>query len=230
MTRTKANPVATRTTDVRRMAQWQILTALMLLGTAYVVAYAGITAKEIIENVQEKYDDMEDAVVVFTQSVRFKVSRLEQQTSGTLYFKKKNKYRIETEQRVLVTDGKTSWSYSPQNKQLVVNTYKEDARSLSPENMLLQYPRDYFSALVGEEKSLGESCYVLKLTPKEGNPAARTMKIWVNKNWIIRKIEATESGGTVTTYTIKDVAIDKGIPDTRFEFKAPSGTDIIDLR
>ena len=194
------------------------------------VALAGIGAKEIIENVQEKFDDMSDVVLVFTHSVRFKVSRLEQQMSGTLYFKKKNKYRMETDQRIIVTDGTTSWSYNPQSKQLVINAYKEDSRSLSPENMLLQYPRDYYSTLVGEEKTAGEVCYVLKLTPKEEGSTAKAMKLWVNKSWLIKKVEATDQSGTVTTYTIKTVTIDKGIADTKFEFTPPAGADVIDLR
>jgi outer membrane lipoprotein carrier protein len=208
----------------------RLLVLIVLLLASTLLLFAAITAKEIIEKVQERYDDMSDAVVTFTQKVRFKVSRMEQQTTGTLYFKKKNKYRIETEQRTVVTDGKSSWSYNAQNKQLVISAYKEDARSMSPEKLLTQYPKDYYSALTGEEKVGSEACYALKLTPREESGAAKTMKIWVSKAWLIRKLEITDLNGTVTTYQIKDVLVDKGIPDTRFDFKAPQGADVIDLR
>ena len=76
----------------------RLLLLIVLLLASTLLLFAAITAKEIIEKVQDRYDDMSDAVVTFTQKVRFKVSRMEQQTTGTLYFKKKNKYRIETEQ------------------------------------------------------------------------------------------------------------------------------------
>ena len=82
-----------------------------------------ITAREIIENVQARYDDMSDAVVTFTQSYRFKVSKVEQEVEGTMFFKKKNKYRIETEQRIIVTDGTTSWSYNQESKQVIIDEY-----------------------------------------------------------------------------------------------------------
>ncbi|MDH7515238.1 MAG: outer membrane lipoprotein chaperone LolA [Bacteroidota bacterium] len=204
------------------------VTTLTLLSAEGPV-FGTISARDIIKKVQEKYEDLNDVVITFTQTVRFKVSRAEQETSGTLYFKKKNKYRIETDQRTVVTDGKTSWSWTPQNRQVIVSAYKEDSYSMSPERIFLSIPQDYYAALVGEEKILSEACYVLKLTPKESG-SARTMKVWVAKNWVIRKVEIVEAGGTVTTYTIKDVVTDKGIPDSRFEFTPPPGADIIDLR
>ena len=204
---------------------------VIFTGVLVSFAYAmSITAKEIIEKVQSKYDKIDDVVLSFTQSVKFKVSKTEQQTSGTLYFKKKHKYRIETDQHVIVTDGKTSWSYSPQNKQVIVDKYKEDKHSLSPEHLLVSYPQDFYSSLTGEEKLGTESVYVLKLTPKEDNSFATKMKIWISKNWIIRKIETTDISGAVTTYSIKDIVIDKGIAEGKFEFKPPQGVDVIDLR
>jgi len=209
----------------------RLLAAMLFVLAAATLSYAmSITAREIIEKVQSKYDKLDNVILNFTQSVRFKVNKSEQQASGTLYFKKKNKYRIESDQHLIVTDGVTSWSYSPQNKQVIVDKYKEDTHSLSPEHLLVGYPQDFYSSLIGEEKLGTESVYVLKLTPKEDNSFATKLKIWVSKNWIIKKVETSDISGAVTTYTIKDVVIDKGIPDSKFEFKPPQGVDVIDLR
>lgn len=215
----------------RNVSSTGIMLAVLLFSAGLPLLYAtSITAKEIIEKVQAKYEKMDDVMLGFTQSVKFKVSKTEQQTSGTLYFKKKRKYRIETDQHTIVTDGKTSWSYSLQNKQVIVDTYKEDKHSLSPEHLLVSYPQDYYSSLIGEEKVGSEATYLLKLTPREDNSFATKMKIWINKGWIIKKIETTDISGVITTYTIKDIQINKGIADGKFEFKPPQGVDIIDLR
>jgi len=202
----------------------------ILLSMVTVVLARGITAKEIIENVQSKYDDISDVVLTFDQTTRFKVSKVEQSLSGKLYFKKKNKYRIETEQRTIVTDGKTSWSYNPLSNQVVIDTYKEESHSLSPEQLLVKYPSDFFSTYVGEGKVGMDDCYLLKLTPKEDNSFTQTMKIWVNKKWIIRKVEVTDANGASTSYTIRDISIDKGISDGKFTFDIPKGAELIDLR
>jgi chaperone LolA len=194
------------------------------------VAVPGITAQEIIEKVQSRYEKMSDATIVFKQSVRHKVSKSEQSTAGTLYFKKKNKYRIETEDRIIVTNGVVSWSYTPSRNQVVIDNYKEQSHSLSPEQLLLKYPDDYYSTVIGEEKVLGETCHLLKLTPKEDNSYASALKIWISPKWMIRKVEVLDLNGAVTTYLIKEFTIDKGISDSKFEFKAPAGVNTIDLR
>lgn len=190
----------------------------------------GITANEIISNVQSKYEDIDDVVAKFTQIIRYRVSKIEQELNGTIYFKKTNKYRIETDQQVVVTDGVTSWSYIPKNKQVVINHYKQDTRSLSPEKLLFSYPKDYFSSYVGEEKVLKEDTYVLKLTPKDENTSTASIKVWVSKDWLIKQVEVLDIHKTATRYTIKEIKIDKGISETQFQFTVPSGVDVIDLR
>ncbi len=216
---------------MKKRTRTHILVPLMLAAILLpVLAIAGITAKEIIEKVQGRYDDLGDAVIVFTQTVRFKVSKAEQLTRGTLYFKKGNKYRIESDNRTVVTDGKTSWSFNGQTNQVVVDHYKQEAHSLSPEQLLVKYPQNYYSTLIGEEKVGTDNCHVLKLTPKEDNSFTTALKIWVSTKWLIRKVEVTDINGALTTYVIERIEIDKGIADSRFEFKIPPAADVIDLR
>lgn len=211
------------------MKRHALLFVPLLLLLPLMVAWA-IDAREIIENVQDRYEDIKDATITFSQSVRFKVSRAEQSTDGTLYFKKPTKYRIETDERTIVTDGKTSWSWNPRNRQVIVDNYKEETHALSPEQLLLTYPKDYYSTLVGEESVAGAPAYVLKLTPKEDNSFATAMKIWVSKDWLIRKVEITDVNGAVTTYTIQKVTLDQGLSDERFTYRIPSEAEVIDLR
>lgn len=200
-----------------------------LLLLPLMVAFA-IDAREIIENVQERYEDIDDATITFTQSVRFKVSKAEQSVHGTLYFKKPGKYRIETEERTVVTDGETSWSWNPRNRQLIVDNYREETHSLSPEQLLLTYPKDYYSTLVGEEQFGGSAAYVLKLTPKEDNAFATAMKIWVSRDWLIRQVEISDVNGAVTTYRIDNIVVDQKLSDAKFKYSVPDKAEVIDLR
>jgi chaperone LolA len=212
---------------MRTGTRYALAALLILVPLSFALS---IDAREIIENVQEQYDDLKDVTISFQQSVRFRVSRGEQSVKGSLYFKKPNKYRIETDERTVVTDGKTSWSYNQKNRQVVIDTYKPDAHGLSPERLLLQYPKEYYSTLVGEEQVGKLKCYVLKLTPKEDNSFATALKIWVSKDWYIRKVEVTDINGAVTTYVIDALAVDQKLPDSRFEFQIPDKSEIIDLR
>jgi chaperone LolA len=186
--------------------------------------------RRIIERVQKRYDDITDASITFRQTVRFRVSRAEQAVQGSMLFKKPNKYRIETDERIVATDGKTSWSYNKKNRQVVVDDYKAEAHSLSPERLLVQYPDDFYSTLTGEEQIGSHLCHVLRLTPKDDNSFATALKIWVSKDWYIRKVEVTDINGAVTTYVIETLAVDQKLPESSFAFEAPEKAEIIDLR
>lgn len=114
-----------------------------------------ITAQDIIQNVQNTYKDIDDAKASFTQTIKYRSAKA-QTTSGTLYIKKDNKYRIETGSQILVTDGTTSWSYNPDKKQVVIDNYKETGNTFSPNKYLFQYPENFYSDLSGTETMGGK--------------------------------------------------------------------------
>jgi outer membrane lipoprotein carrier protein len=191
-------------------------------------AQEDITAQDIIQNVQNVYKDITDAKATFTQIVKYSGAKA-QTTSGTLYIKKENKYWIETGSQTIVTDGVTSWSYSPKKKQVIIDNYKETGNTFSPNKYLFQYPENFYSDLEGSEKLSGKDVYVLKLRPRESG-YVKSAKLWVDKtDWLIKKIYIVTDEST-TTYNIRNVQLDVGLADSKFTFTPPEGVEVIDMR
>lgn len=191
-------------------------------------AQDNITAQDIIQNVQNVYKDISDAKASFTQTIKYSKSKA-QSSSGTLYIKKENKYRIETGSQTIVTDGSTSWSYSPSKKQVVIDNYKESGNTFSPNKYLFQYPENFYSDLDGSETVSGKELYVLKLRPREGG-YVKSARLWVDKtDWIIKKIQIVTDEST-STYNVKNVQLNVGLSNSKFTFSPPEGTEIIDMR
>ena len=187
-----------------------------------------ITAQEIIQNVQNVYKDIDDAKASFSQTIKFSKSKA-QTSSGTLYIKKENKYRIETTNQTIVTDGTTSWSYSPKKKQVIIDNYKETGNTFSPNKYLFQYPENFYSDLEGTEQLSGKDVYVLKLRPRESG-YVKSAKLWVDKtDWIIKKIYIVTDEST-TTYVVKNVQTNVGLSNSKFTFTPPEGVEVIDMR
>ncbi len=187
-----------------------------------------ITAQEIIQNVQNVYKDITDAKASFSQTLKFSKSKA-QTSSGTLYIKKENKYRIETGSQTIVTDGVTSWSYSPKKKQVIIDDYKATGNTFSPNKYLFQYPENFYSDLEGSETMGGKDVYVLKLRPRESG-YVKSAKLWVGKiDWIIKKIYIVTDEST-TTYIVKNVQLNLGLGDSKFTFTPPEGVEVIDMR
>jgi chaperone LolA len=185
-------------------------------------------AQEIIKQVQAKYKGIQDAKAGFSQTVKPQSGK-SQSSSGTIYIQKENKYRIETKEQVVVTDGVTSWSYSAKKKQVVIDNYKESGNTFSPNKYLFDYPENFYSDLDGEENISGKDCYVLKLTPRN-KAVVKSAKIWVDKeDNLIRKIFIVSSESS-TTYSLKNIVLDPGLSSSKFSFSTPSGVEEIDLR
>lgn len=189
------------------------------------------TAQEVLEKVKKRYDAINDAMLKFTQHTKYEVSKLEQRTSGTLFIKKKNKYRVEFEDRIVVTDGATVWSYNPMQNQVLIDNFKVDPNVVTPEKVLAAAPQDYYASVAGTEKVGSAQVRVLKLVPKDDNSSVRMMKLWVDEaTWLIKKVELMDVGGNQTIYTVSDIKVNTGIPDSRFTYQIPDGVEAVDLR
>ncbi len=188
-------------------------------------------AQETLENVRRKYESVNDAELHFSQKVKFPLSRVEQTVSGTLFLKKENKYRVETPNQTIVTDGATVWSYSPATQQVLIDRYKENEQSLSPEKLLTGVGGGFQPALVGKTR-LGKADVVeLKLTPLNDQGLVNSVRLWVDEHdWMVRQAEIVDANGKQTTYTVLQSRINMGLPDSRFAFQPPEGADVVDLR
>ena len=185
-------------------------------------------AQEIIRQVQAKYKGIIDAKAGFSQAVKPKSGK-SQTSSGTIFIQKENKYRIESKDQIVVTDGVTSWSYSAKKNQVVIDNYKESGNTFSPNKYLFDYPQNFYSDLDGEENVSGSDCFVLKLTPRN-KAVVKSAKIWVDKaEYMIRKIFILTNESS-TTYTLKNIVLDPGLSSSKFSFSTPSGVEEIDLR
>lgn len=207
-----------------------VLSGLLLVAAA-MSGYAADTAQDALDRVHKKYDQLDDAEVRFTQKVKFAVAKLEQEVSGTLQFKKPGKYRVEFEGQLVVTNGETVWSYSGQNNQVLIDRFKPDEHSLSPERILTAAPEDYAATFIGREKTARGEALVLKLVPRSASSLVKSMKLWVHESdWLIHRAEMLDQHGKETSYQVLSFKTNSGIPDSRFVYQVPAGVEIVDLR
>ena len=190
------------------------------------------TATEVLEKVETMYAAVNDASAEFTQTVSFKYAKVEQSFSGTVSMKKKNKYRVESQQQTLVTDGATVWAYSPVNNQVLIDAYRESPNIFSPEKFLVGLPKNFRATLVDDTTPEGRGATVLKLLPKSDvSKFVKSLKVWINNDdWSIRRVDYVDMNETRTVYSLKAITFNNGISDEKFIFKMPDKTEIVDLR
>lgn len=203
-----------------------------MLVVAACVTFAGEDgAQDVLERVKKRYDAIDDAQLRFSQKTRFELSKVEQNVSGTLWMKKNNRYRVETGDQTIVTDGVTVWSYSAATNQVLIDRFKMDENSISPERILMHSPTEYTPSILGKDKIGKTDVLVLKLVPRNDQSMIKTMKVWVdNATWLIKKVEILDVNGKQTEYLITDLRINSGVKDSLFTYQIPEGVEVVDLR
>ena len=209
----------------------QLLLMAILVAACVGILHSEDSAQDVLERMKKKYDSVYDAQFRFSQKVKLEMARIEQLVTGTLLLKKENKYRVELEEQTIVTNGETVWSYSQPNNQVLIDHFKMNDRTFSPERILAGAPEDFAATVVGRETLGKSSTIILKLVPRDDQAFIISMKIWVDdETWMIRRVELVDANGKETQYTVSDVKINVGLQDSHFTYQIPEGVEVVDLR
>jgi len=189
-----------------------------------------LTAQYVLEKVQEKYSTMNDASAQFVQKTILRFAKKEQVQSGSVKVKKGNKYRVETGEQLLMTDGTTVWIVSRTNKQVLIDHFNRNNRVISPEKFLTGLPNDF------EVKRIQSVDGVVNmlLEPKVRNAQTRNIRsltAWIQTGtWVIEKIEYLDLRNNRIEIALSTITFNQQIPDSEFVYVPPQGMKIVDMR
>jgi len=196
-----------------------ILTVLMLFVS--ITIYSQNDPKELLESVRSKFNSFEDMGADFKQSSNNKVN-----LKGRVNYAKGNKFRVDLQNSIIISDGKTVWNYNKAKNQVIINNSDSGASFLSINNFLYYYPSKCSLSISREE---GKN--VLLLTPvKESGLDFSKASIFVNKDNLISKVIIETVSGKPTIFELSEYSINKNIPDSKFTFTPKEGTKVIDFR
>jgi outer membrane lipoprotein carrier protein len=212
--------------------------AVLLVAVALTAGALGEDVHAIAQAVDEHYNHLRSLEAEFTEIYRG--SGMERTESGTLWLakggaKKPGKMRWEyrsPEDKLFVSDGRDAWFYVPHDRQ----ARKTDARKLDDVRSPLAF-------LLGKSK-LEKELQGLSLAPDvapwiagdvvlRGVPRAladRVSEILVEimpEHRIVR-IVIDEVDGSTTEYRFTDEKENVAIPQGKFEFRPPPGTETVE--
>ena len=167
----------------------------------------------------------------FTQQFNWKLAGQTQEQKGTIILKDKDKFRVATDDQVIVSDGTTLWTYSRIHNQVIIDNLQNSEDVILPREIFLKFSQKYNPQLLGEARVLESDCYHLRLNAKTEDVFIREIKIWVDKkSWITIKIEQKDINENLTTYTLENIIINPSIPDHKFTYKIPQDAEVINMR
>ncbi len=191
---------------------------------------AGITANELAIQVEKKYRSLKSLSMNFEKVTRSEIFETERKIKGEMTLKNPDKFKIQTKDETIVSNGKFVWTYSVENKQVIKNLVDRSENLFKPNQYLSNFRSNYLPHLKGEEKVNRTKCFKLLLSPKKDDLFIKRMTIWVDKkNLLAKKLEYKDSNDNEITLIFQRIKANHKIKDSEFTFQIPPGVEELDL-
>ena len=120
-----------------------------------------ISPKKVIENVEQVLTSSETVKVDFEETYVWVLTGEEQSIRGELLLAGKDRFRVTTEDQIIVSDGNVLWTYNRPSHRVLIDKLASSENAILPRQILFQYTRDYESRVIGENECDGKPCYEL---------------------------------------------------------------------
>ena len=208
-----------------------ILLILSILSAAQ--APQSQSAAEVARNLQRRYDLVRDFSADFEHIYEGGVLKRKLAERGTLLVKKPGMMRwtyTSPEKKEFVSDGRTLYSYVPQDRQVVVSTVPS-ADEASSAAMFLAGKGDIrrdFVASFALVSGLAASDVALELVPRTPQRDYERIVLVLDRASLkIRRLVTADSQGGTSTFVFTKLRENIGLPDKAFAFTIPRGVDVV---
>jgi len=190
-------------------------------------------AKEILNKVSAQYKKYTTLKVDFKYINEVQGDKkFREEEKGTLSLKK-TKFELDMTDQVVISDGKTLWTYIKDAKEVQINNYSSKVMDVNPAEIFTMYEKGYLYGYTGEEAEGKRTLQVIELTPNDKKQSFFKVKLYINKaNSNIVRSKIYEKSGNIYTYEILNQVSDSKMPDTMFSWddKKFPGVKKVDLR
>jgi outer membrane lipoprotein carrier protein len=201
---------------------------------ALVALALGVSATDLAQSLQQKYDTIRDFSADFVHTYQGGVLHKQITERGHVLVKKPGKMRWEymsPEKKLFVSDGVRVYSYVPADKQVVVGAVPKDDQAGAPILFLAgkgNLVRD-FTASPGELPADSPSGSVaLKLVPRAAQPDYDWLMLVVDaRSLSLRTLVTMDGQGGRSSISFVNLKENVVPADKEFAFNIPRGVDVI---
>ena len=206
--------------------------SLFLAVLVWIIIPSGVnaqTANDVLDKMKNALKKEKRISIAYEQSYKWKSSDRGSKLAGKLDMQDLTKFRLNTAEQTIVSDGESIWSYTPFTQQVIINKIDKSGGTILPGDFLSDYPKDYKTKLLDEDRFEGE--YLLELKPKDSGSFVTAIRIWLDdQDYLIRSIEYIDINQNVTLWEITEINLNPDFDDSHFKFNSPSGVETVDLR
>lgn len=192
-------------------------------------------AKKILDKIRKKYEGYKtiEAAFVLTIEVPGQPKEVQKATVG----QEANKFRLEMDQQVIISDGLATWVYQKKNNEVQINNAEpagSDNGFMMPKDLLNRYQKgDYLYAVVDKITEGGRVLTQIEFKPKSKKSEYSKLRVSVDeKAGTIQNVKAFAKDGSRYTFAMNRLTPNKAFAADYFTFdtKRYPGVKVEDLR
>lgn len=189
------------------------------------------TAKHILWLVSNKTKSYKSYKIEFL--IKFETNKkiLKETKEGTVIIKD-NKYKLSLDDQIIFNDGKTLWTYLPEQEEVTIQNFKESDKSFTPQKIISGYTKDFTPKLIKEYNENGKNYMTIDLTPIKSQSYYK-VRLIINKDQLqIKSSVFYEKDGSKYRYEFNKVTANVTVNDSDFVFnlKDYPRVEVIDMR
>lgn len=207
-----------------------VVTLLLGAAPAHSQPISADEAEMLLQRVQSHYASADGLRATFTQRTRSPFTENAVSFDGTLLLQG-TKYRVETGQQTLVTDGQTTWIYTPTTNQVIINRYENDETIITPDEIFTDYLSQYRLVEARPVEAGDAATVALTLTADEASAFYTEATVHIRRtDAMLTRVELEDRNGATTIFQLHDVQRNPSISEGAFTYTPPPDAEVVDLR
>lgn len=208
----------------------RLATLIALLSLVLAPPAMGQSEGLTLTDVQTAYEALDGLRASFTQVISSDFAGDTTRIEGTVLLSG-NKYRVNTPNQTVVTDGNMTWIYTPADSQVVVNDAEQDASTVTPETFLTASAERYTVESRTSTTRGGTPHVKLDIAAVDSAARFKEATLWVRQSdRVVTRMRATDSNGSTLDLRLSNLVVNPALENDPFTFSAPEGVEVIDLR
>jgi len=204
------------------------LISVIILGMT--ACATGGEAEQIVSKVGKTIREAKTLEIEFEERFIWKMTDEENVLKGTLMMSGDEKFRIETDDQLLVSDGETLWTYNKLANRVLIDQLANSDEALLPRQLLLQYTDGYLAQKLPSETVGGKVCDVLSFTDQDGESYYVKWQVWIDPDtYLPKKLMQEDLNGNMNIYILNSIRSGQTMDLDVFKFIIPEDAEVIEM-
>ncbi|MEQ1744334.1 MAG: outer membrane lipoprotein carrier protein LolA [Saprospiraceae bacterium] len=191
-------------------------------------------AKKVLDRIRKKYESHKTLELAF--SIAIEVPGQPKDVQKGTVAQAGDKFRLDMDQQIIASDGKTTWVYLKSNKEIQVTDTDPSGENgfLTPRDLLRRYQKgDFLYAIVDKVSEKNRVLTHIEFKPTDKKSEYAKLRVSVDeKTQSIESIRAFAKDGSRYAFEITRLSTGKSFPSGHFQLNAKDfpGIHVEDLR